>query len=167
MLRAVQQRPRHALLPILSLEAEEAYYDLVRVEAVSHLPEDASVSLLRDSILQRTERARRNAHQILRAAFMGEPGMRLILSNLNHPDRYVRSSAIEALEVRVDPSALGGILPLFEHENARVIAEHGGSQFELPMRSRREVLAELTRHRSPGYAPAPSMSWDGRETPMI
>ena len=84
-------RARHALLPILSLEAEEAYYDLVRVEAVSHLPEDASVSLLRDSILQRTERARRNAHQILRAAFMGEPGMRLILSNLNHPDRYVRS----------------------------------------------------------------------------
>ncbi len=75
--------------------------------------------------------------------------MRLILSNLNHPDRYVRSSAIEALEVRVDPSVLGGILPLFEHENTRVIAEHGGSQFELPTRSPREVLAELTRHRSP------------------
>ena len=75
--------------------------------------------------------------------------MRLILSNLNHPNRYVRSSAIEALEVRVDPPVLGGILPLFEHENIRVIAEHGGSQFELPTRSPREVLAELTRHRSP------------------
>ena len=143
------ERAKKALLPILSLEAEEAYYDLQRVEAVGHLPDDPSVSLLRDSIIQRTERAKRNAHQVLRSVFMGEPGMRLILSNLNHPDRYVRSSAIEALEVRVDPSVLGGILPLFEHENTRFIAEHGGSQFELPKRSPREVLAELTRHRSP------------------
>ena len=44
-------RARQALLPVLSLEAEETYYDLVRVEAVSHLPDDPSLSLLRDSII--------------------------------------------------------------------------------------------------------------------
>ena len=74
--------------------------------------------------------------------------MRLILSNLNHPDSYVRSSAIEALELRVDASLLGGILPLFEHENPRSIAEHGGSLFSLPMRKPDDVLRELARHRS-------------------
>jgi HEAT repeat protein len=142
-------RARQALLPVLSLEAEEAYYDLVRLEAVRRLPDCPGIRLLADSIVQRVERARRNAHQVLRAVFLVEPGMRLILSNLNHPDRYVRSSAIEALELRVDASLLGGILPLFEHENPRSIAEHGGSIFSLPARKPAEVLRELARHRSP------------------
>ena len=141
-------RARQALLPVLSLEAEEAYYDLVRLEGVRRLPDRPGIRLLADSIVQRVERARRNAHQVLRAVFLTEPGMRLILSNLNHPDRYVRSSAIEALELRVDASLLGGILPLFEHENPRSIAEHGGSLFSLPSRKPGEVLRELTRHRS-------------------
>ena len=141
-------RARQALLPVLSLEAEEAYYDLVRFDALRRLPEDRSILLLKDSIYQRVLRAKRNAHQVLRSAFMGEPGMRLILSNLNHPDPYVRSSAIEALEVRVDPTMLGGVLPLFEHENPRVIAEHGSTVYELPSRSPIKVLKELTRHRS-------------------
>jgi HEAT repeat protein len=141
-------RARQALLPVLSLEAEEAYYDLVRLEAVRRLPDRPGIRLLADSIVQRLERARRNAHQVLRAVFLAEPGMRLILSNLNHPDRYVRSSAIEALELRVDSSLLGGILPLFEHENPRSIAEHGGSLFSLPTRKPADVLRELSRHRS-------------------
>jgi AAA family ATP:ADP antiporter len=141
-------RARQALLPVLSLEAEEAYYDLVRLEGVRRLPDRPGIRLLADSIVQRVERARRNAHQVLRAVFLTEPGMRLILSNLNHPDRYVRSSAIEALELRVDPSLLGGILPLFEHENPRSIAEHGGSLFSLPTRKPADVLRELARHRS-------------------
>jgi AAA family ATP:ADP antiporter len=141
-------RARQALLPVLSLEAEEAYYDLLRLEAVRRLPDRPGIRLLADSIVQRVERARRNAHQVLRAVFLAEPGMRLILSNLNHPDRYVRSSAIEALELRVDSSLLGGILPLFEHENPRSIAEHGGSLFSLPTRKPADVLRELSRHRS-------------------
>jgi AAA family ATP:ADP antiporter len=141
-------RARQALLPVLSLEAEEAYYDLVRLEAIRRLPDRPGIRLLADSIVQRVERARRNAHQVLRAVFLAEPGMRLILSNLNHPDRYVRSSAIEALELRVDASLLGGILPLFEHENPRSIAEHGGALFSLPARKPADVLRELARHRS-------------------
>jgi HEAT repeat protein len=75
--------------------------------------------------------------------------MRLILSNLSHPDRFVRSSAIEALELRVDAPLLGGILPLFEHESPRSIAEHGGAFFSLQEREPRAVLRELARHRSP------------------
>jgi HEAT repeat protein len=67
---------------------------------------------------------------------------------LSHPDHFVRSSAIEALEVRVDPSLLGGILPLFEHESPRSIAEHGGAYFSLEERSPRAVLRELVRHRA-------------------
>ena len=143
------ERARQALLPVLSLEAEEAYYDLLRLEALTHLREDAALELLKDSIVHRVARAKRNAHQVLRSVFITEPGMRLILSNLNHPDRYVRSSAIEALEVRVESALLGGILPLFEHENPREIAEHGSSFFEFPSREPRAVLLELTRHRSP------------------
>lgn len=142
------RRARQALLPVLSLEAEEAYYDLLRLEALRRLPDSPGIRLLADSIVQRVERARRNAHQVLRAVFLTEPGMRLILSNLLHPDRYVRSSAIEALENRVDTPLLGGILPLFEHENPRSIAEHGGSLFSLPMRKPADVLRELSRHRS-------------------
>ncbi len=143
------ERAREALLPVLSLEAEEAYFDLARLDAVRRLPDRPGIQLLCDSIVQRVERARRNAHQILRAVFLTEPGMRLILSNLHHPDRYVRSSAIEALEHRVDSSLLGGILPLFEHENPRSIAEHGGSLFSLPVPRPADVLQDLTRHRSP------------------
>ena len=142
------ERARQALLPVLSLEAEEAYYDLVRLESVRGLPDRPGVRLVADSIVQRVTRARRNAHQVLRAVFLIEPGMRLILSNLNHPDRYVRSSAIEALELRVDASLLGGILPLFEHENPKTIAEHGGSLFSLPTGKPADVLRELARHRS-------------------
>lgn len=142
------ERARQALLPVLSLEAEEAYYDLVRLESVRGLPDRPGVRLLADSIVERVARARRNAHQVLRAVFLIEPGMRLILSNLNHPDRYVRSSAIEALELRVDASLLGGILPLFEHENPKTIAEHGGSLFSLPTGMPADVLRELARHRS-------------------
>lgn len=147
--RIASPRARQALLPILSLEAEEAYYDLVRLTAIQQLRKSPGIELLVDSIEQRVERARRNVYHVLRAVFLIEPGMRLILSNLNHPDRYVRSSAIEALELRVDPSVLGGILPLFEHENPRSIAEHGGSYFALPASKPSEVLRELTRHRSP------------------
>ncbi len=142
------ERARQALLPVLSLEAEEAYYDLVRLEALRRLPHGPGIRLLADSIVERVELARRNAHQVLRAAFLPGPGMRLILSNLNNPDRYVRSSAIEALELRVDASLLGGILPLFEHEDPRSIAEHGGSLFSLPMRKPEDVLRDLARHRS-------------------
>ena len=142
-------RSRQALLPVLSLEAEEAYYDLLRLEALTHLTNEPALELLRDAIVHRVARAKRNAHQVLRTVFITEPGMRLILSNLNHPDRYVRSSAIEALEVRVDATLLGGILPLFEHESPRDIAEHGSSFFEFPSREPHEVLIELTRHRSP------------------
>jgi HEAT repeat protein len=141
-------RARQALLPVLSLEAEEAYYDLVRLEAIRRLPACSGIRLLSDSIEHRVDRARRNAHQILRAVFLTEPGMRLILSNLNHPDRSVRSRAIEALELRVDASLLGGILPLFEHENPRSIAEHGGTIFALPTRKPQDVLKELSNHRS-------------------
>ena len=143
------ERARQTLLPVLSLEAEEAYYDLLRLEALTHLSEGAAIELLKDSIVHRVARAKLNAHQVLRSVFITEPGMRIILSNLNHPDRYVRSSAIEALEVRVEPALLGGILPLFEHENPRTIAEHGSSFFELPSREPHEVLSELTRHCSP------------------
>lgn len=143
------ERARQALLPALSLEAEEAYYDLVRLEALKSLRDEPSLSLLKDSILQRVFRAKQNAHRILRSVYLAEPGMRLILSNLNHPDKYLRSSAIEALEVRVEPALLGGILPLFEHETPREIAEHGSSYFQFPSQEPREVLAELTRHRSP------------------
>ncbi len=143
------ERARQALLPVLSLEAEEAYYDLVRLETLTHLHDEPALALLKDSIVQRVARAKRNAHQILRAVFIAEPGMRLILSNIHHPDKYVRSSALEALEVRVEPVLLGGILPLFEHENPRVIAEHGSSYFQFPTREPNEVLSELTRHRSP------------------
>jgi HEAT repeat protein len=142
------ERARQALLPVLSLEAEEAYYDLLRLEALTRLREDAALELLKDSIVHRVARAKRNAHQVLRSVFITEPGMRLILSNLNHPDRYLRSSAIEALEVRVESALLGGILPLFEHENPREIAEHGSAFFEFPSREPRAVLSELTRHRS-------------------
>jgi HEAT repeat protein len=141
-------RARQALLPVLTLEAEEAYYDLVRIDALSALGEAGAVALLRDSLHQRVDRARRNASQVLRAVFLGEPGMRLILSNLNHPDRFIRASAIEALEVRVDPVLLGGILPLFEHESPQSIAEHGSTYFDLPSRPPLDVLTELTRHRS-------------------
>ncbi len=140
---------RQALLPVLSLEAEEAYYDLVRLVALGQLEPHPALALLQDSIAHRVRRAKRNAHQILRSAFMAEPGMRLILSNLTHPDRYLRSSAIEALEVRVDASLLGGVLPLFEHENPNIIAERGGAHFEFPRREPSEVLVELTRHQSP------------------
>ncbi|MGH9334832.1 MAG: HEAT repeat domain-containing protein, partial [Vicinamibacteria bacterium] len=141
-------RARQALLPVLSLEAEEAYYDLTRLEALRGLPECPGIRLLADSIAHRVERARRNAHQVLRSVFLTEPGMRLILSNLSHPDRYVRSRAIEALELRVESSLLGGILPLFEHENPRSMAEHGSVLFSLPAAKPKEILRELSRHRS-------------------
>jgi HEAT repeat protein len=74
--------------------------------------------------------------------------MRLILSNLNHPDRYVRESAIEALEMRVDPSLVSGILPLFEHTSPKIVSEHGGTFFQLPSRGPLEVLLELAGDRS-------------------
>ncbi len=74
--------------------------------------------------------------------------MRLILSNLNHPEPYVRASALEALEVRVDPSLIGGILPLFEHSRAEAVAEHGSSVFRLPSKQPIEVLFELASDRS-------------------
>lgn len=147
--RIGSERARQALFPALSLEAEEAYYDLIRLEAVRKLPRSPGVELLSDSIVQRVDRGRRNAHQILRAVFLHESGMRIIVSNLNHPDRYVRSSAIEALELRVESSLLEGILPLFEHDSPEAIAEHGGSLFSLPVKRPSSVLRELTRHRSP------------------
>ena len=142
-------RAHQALLPALSLEAEEAYYDLVRLDCLCELPESNAVELLRTSIQERVQRGKRNAYQILHSVFIGAPGMRLILSNLNHTDAYVRSSAIEALETRVDASQLGGVLPLFEHENPKIVAEHGSVVFELRTKKPDVMLTELTRHRTP------------------
>jgi HEAT repeat protein len=141
--RAVQ-----ALLHILSLEAEEAYYDLVRLEKIQQLPQTSGVRLLTTTLTERVAQAKRNALQVLHAAYSDRRGMRLILSNLNHPEPYVRSSAIEALEVRSDSALVGGILPLFEHASPKVTAEHGGSLFQLPSKKPLEVLFELSGDRS-------------------
>jgi HEAT repeat protein len=141
-------RALQALLHILSLEAEEAYYDLVRLVKIQQLPHTAGVRLLSTTLAERVAQSKRNALQILHSAYGDRRGMRLILSNLNHHEPYVRSSAIEALEVRADSSVVSGILPLFEHANPKVTAEHGGSYFQLPSKDPLEVLFELAGDRS-------------------
>lgn len=141
-------RAHQALIHILSLEAEEAYYDLVRLEKLRQLPQASGVRILADSLTQQVAQAKRNVIQVLHIVFGDRRGMRLILSNLNHPEPYVRSSAIEALEVRVDPSLIGGVLPLFEHSSPKVVAEHGGSYFLLPSKQPLDVLHELAGDRS-------------------
>jgi len=141
-------RARQALIHILSLEAEEAYYDLVRMEKLSQLPQTPGLALLVDSLAKRVEQAKQNALEVLRLTFGDRKGMRLILSNLIHPEPYVRSSAIEALEVRVDQSVLGGVQPLFEHANLQVTAEHGGSLYQLPSKDPLQVLYDLASDRS-------------------
>jgi len=85
---------------------------------------------------------------VLRLTFGDRKGMRIILSNLLHPEPYVRASAIEALEVRVDASVLGGVQPLFEHSNLQVTAEHGGSLYQMPSKEPLQVLFELANDRS-------------------
>jgi HEAT repeat protein/ATP/ADP translocase len=141
-------RARQALIHILSLEAEGAYYDLLRLEKIGELPQTSGIVLLADSLTERVRQAKANALQVLQLAFGDQKGMRLILSNLIHPEPYVRSSAIEALEVRVDQSLLGGVQPLFEHSNPRVTAEHGGVLYQLPSKEPLEVLMELASDRS-------------------
>ena len=141
-------RARQALIHILSLEAEEAYYDLVRQEKLSQLPQTPGLVLLSDSLAKRVQQAKQNALEVLRLTFGDRKGMRLILSNLIHPEPYVRASAIEALEVRVDQSVLGGVQPLFEHTNLQVTAEHGGSLYQLPSKDPLQVLYELASDRS-------------------
>lgn len=141
-------RARQALIHILSLEAQEAYYDLVRLDKIGQLRQTPGMALLVDSLAQRVDQAKRNALQVLRLTFGDRKGMRIILSNLLHPEPYVRSSAIEALEVRVDASVLGGVQPLFEHSNLRVTAEHGGSLYQMPSKEPLQVLFELANDRS-------------------
>ena len=142
------QRAREALVQILSLEAEEAYYDLQRAEKLGSLPQLASVQLLRQSLLERVEQARRNSLQVLRAVYGDTSGMRLILSNLDHPESYLRASAIEALEVSVPETLLRGVLPLLEHTRTGDIAERASALYELPAREPLEVLLGLASHRS-------------------
>jgi HEAT repeat protein len=142
------QRARQALVHILSLEAEEAYYDLLRIESLKELPQKSGVQLLADALMDRVAQARLNALQVLHTVFGDRKGMRIILSNLNHPEPYVRASAIEALEVRVDPTLISGILPLFEHSSPKVVAEHGGSYFKIPSKQPMEVLSALASDRS-------------------
>ncbi len=137
-----------ALIHILSLEAEEAYYDLVRLEQISDLPQTSGVRLLAESLSQRVEQAKANTLRVLYFVYGNRRGMRLILSNLNHSEPYVRASAIEALEVRVDPSLIEGVLPLFEHSNLKIVAEHGSSYFQLPSKKPLEVLIEMAGDRS-------------------
>ncbi len=141
-------RARQALVHILSLEAQEAYYDLVRLDKLSQLPQTPGLVLMADSLTQRVEQAKRNALQVLRLTYGERKGMRLILSNLMHPEPYVRASAIEALEVRVDASTLGGVQPLFEHSNLSVTAEHGGSLYEMPSKDPLQILFELASDKS-------------------
>lgn len=141
-------RARQALVHILSLEAQEAYYDLVRLDKLGQLPQTPGLVLLADSLTQRVEQAKRNALQVLRLSYGDRKGMRMILSNLMHPEPYVRSSAIEALEVRVDASTLGGVQPLFEHSNLSVTAEHGGSLYEMPSKKPLQILFELASDKS-------------------
>ena len=141
-------RAQQALVHILSLEAQEAYYDLVRLDKLSQLPRTPGLVLMADSLTQRVEQAKRNALQVLRLTYGERKGMRIILSNLMHPEPYVRASAIEALEVRVEASTLGGVQPLFEHSNLSVTAEHGGSLYEMPSKDPLQILFELASDKS-------------------
>jgi HEAT repeat protein len=118
------------------------------MEKLSQLPQTPGLALLVDSLAKRVEQAKQNALEVLRLTFGDRKGMRLILSNLIHPEPYVRSSAIEALEVRVDQSVLGGVQPLFEHSNLQVTAEHGGSLYKLPSKDPIQVLYDLASDRS-------------------
>jgi len=141
-------RAQQALVHILSLEAQEAYYDLVRLDKLGQLPQTPGLVLLIDSLTQRVEQAKRNAIHVLRLSFGDRKGMRIILSNLMHPEPYVRASAIEALEVRIDANVLGGVQPLFEHSNLKVTAEHGGSLYEMPSKDPLQILYELASDKS-------------------
>lgn len=141
--------PAHqALIHFLSLEAEEAYYDLVRAGKLEQLPQAKGVTILVQSLLERVAQAKANILRVLHTVYGDRRGMRLILSNLNHPEPYVRASALEALEVRLDPSLIGGILPLFEHSKSDTVAEHGSSVFRFPSKQPLDVLYELANDRS-------------------
>ena len=141
-------RARQALTQILSLEAEEAYYDLMRLQRLDMLPQVPGIELLSQALVERVARSRGNALHVLEAAFGDRPGMRLILGNLSHPDPSMRANAVEALEVKIEPQLLGGVQPLFEHSDLSVIAEHGASLYPLPDKKPLEALFELARDRS-------------------
>lgn len=141
-------RAQQAVIHILSLEAEEAYYTLSRLERLERLPEAHGLPLVREDLARRADQSRRNAIQVLYTVYGDRVGMRIILSNLSHPDAYVRTSAIEALETRVHGSRLGGILPLFEHAARSTVIEHGASYYQLPAKPPLDVLVDLTTDRS-------------------
>lgn len=136
-------RARQGLAQILSLEAEQAYYDLVRLQRLATLPSTEGVRLLIDSLRQRVHQARRNAIDVLRAVYGERRGMRLILSNLTHPEPYLRSSAVEALEGSVDSALLAGVLPLFEHSDPQAAVEQGRRLYHFPNKGPLEVVFEL------------------------
>jgi HEAT repeat protein len=137
-------RARAGLVQVLSLEAEQAYYDLLRIQKLASLPQNEGVRLLVDSLWQRVHQARRNALDVLRAVYGERRGMRIILSNLTHPEPYVRSSAVEALEGSVDSALLTGVLPLFEHSDPEAAVEQGRRLYQFPERGPLEVVFELT-----------------------
>ena len=141
-------RADQALLQILSLEAEQSYYDLVRLQRLRTLPQTPGLRLVCDALVDRVKGAKENTLDVLDSVFGERDGMRLILGNLIHPELNVRSNAVEALEVRVDADVLGGIQPLFEHANLTTVAEHGGTLYDLPTKQPIEVLFELARDPS-------------------
>ena len=146
--RIASVRARQALVQILSLEAEEAYYDLCRLQTLKGFARSPGVSLLADSLAERVGQAKENCLEVIRAVYGERRGMRLILSNLAHPDSYVRASAIEALESNVESSAVSAVLPLFEHADPKVAAEQGSVLYQLPTKAPLEVVADLAGSQS-------------------
>ena len=126
--------PKEILKEIIPCDIREIYYRSHLISKLDTLGNEKAVVLLKDALLEENNKAQSNALIAIKLLDDNSERMRIVSNNLKHPDAFVRSNAIEALEHIGDPDLSAHLIGLLEGK---------GSEAQFPALTTSDILKEL------------------------
>ena len=105
---------REEIIEVISRLVKQCYYHLYVIEKFKSSP--MATLLLRDTLLEENRKVEFNVICGLKLLDKNSERMNIISKNLRHPDAFVRSNAIEALEHIGEPEIASPLIALLENK---------------------------------------------------
>ncbi len=110
------KRARAALKDMALLEIESLHEHRDWQEKIHALPQQELKLLLQDTFRQLDQQARKNVLEVLRVLAGNTPAVQQIMKDIFHPNRFVRASALDALEAVGHKVIAKAFVPLLEEK---------------------------------------------------
>jgi len=126
------------LKEIIPRDIRESYYHNYLIVKLNALKHKKATLLLKDALLEENNKAQLNAITSLKLLDDNSERMNIVSRNIQHPDAFVRSDAIEALENIGDSNLVTPLIGLLEGRD---------SEEKFPALTTSEILKELVKSR--------------------